>query len=110
MQPPPAQTGLITAAASFAVNYGVENISGFKFKATLTLLASGHALASFVVYCAINAALVLTAVLLTTQIAPAAAGSGIAEVKVSGGSALRLLGDGLASSFEPKGNHNDHTA
>jgi H+/Cl- antiporter ClcA len=77
--------GLITAAASFAVNYGVENISGFKFKATLTLLNSGHAVASFAVYCAINAALVLAAVALTTQVAPAAAGSGIAEVKVGFG-------------------------
>ncbi|KAI8468319.1 MAG: chloride channel [Monoraphidium minutum] len=73
--------GLATAGAAFAVNYGVENISGFKFRLTLQLLGRGHAAGSFAVYAAINAALVLAGTALTVYVAPAAAGSGIAEVK-----------------------------
>ncbi|GBF93681.1 hypothetical protein Rsub_06784 [Raphidocelis subcapitata] len=76
-----ALLGIITAAASFAVNYGVENLAALKFRATLALLAAGRPAASFLTYASINCALVAAAALLTTQFAPAAAGSGIAEVK-----------------------------
>lgn len=31
-------TGAVTAAAAFAVNLGVENIAGFKFWVTLTVI------------------------------------------------------------------------
>jgi chloride channel 7 len=77
-----AAAGVITAAAAFAVNLGVENISGFKFWATLTLLERGHAFASYLVYVLINCTLIVGSVFITMYFAPAAAGSGIAEVKV----------------------------
>ncbi len=73
---------MITAVAAFAVNVSVENISGFKFWATLLLISKGYVTLSFLVYLAINTALVFTAVAITTYVGPAAAGSGIAEVKV----------------------------
>jgi chloride channel 7 len=72
----------VTAAAAFAVNLGVENIAGFKFWATLTLLQRGHAVAALAAYTLINCCLVGASVTLTLAAAPAAAGSGIAEVKV----------------------------
>jgi chloride channel 7 len=62
----------------------VENIAGFKFWLTLTLLERQHAFASYIVYVAINCSLIVGSVALTVYVAPAAAGSGIAEVKVSG--------------------------
>lgn len=74
--------GLITAACAFAVNLGVENISGYKFWATLTLLERGQAFASYLVYVLINCSLVAASVYITVYHGPAAAGSGIAEVKV----------------------------
>ena len=74
--------GIITAAAAFAVNFGVENIAGFKFWATLTLLERGQGVASYLVYVLINCSLIVGSVALTMLVAPAAAGSGIAEVKV----------------------------
>lgn len=77
--------GVITAAAAFAVNLGVENISGFKFWATLTLLERGQPVASFLVYALVNCVLIGVSVYVTVNYAPAAAGSGIAEVKVSRG-------------------------
>uniref|UniRef100_A0A383VWF9 Chloride channel protein n=1 Tax=Tetradesmus obliquus TaxID=3088 RepID=A0A383VWF9_TETOB len=73
--------GVITAAAAFAVNLGVENISGFKFWATLTLLERGQPVASFLVYALVNCVLIGVSVYVTVNYAPAAAGSGIAEVK-----------------------------
>ncbi len=74
--------GIITAGCAFAVNLGVENISGYKFWATLTLLERGQAFASYLVYVSINCGLVAASVYITVYYAPAAAGSGIAEVKV----------------------------
>lgn len=76
--------GVITAGCAFAVNLGVENISGYKFWATLTLLGQGRAFASYLVYVVINCCLVAGSVYVTMYFAPAAAGSGIAEVKVGG--------------------------
>ena len=73
---------MIVAFFAFAVNLSVENIAGFKFWATLTLLARGHPVWSFLTYVGANAALVGAATALTVYYAPAAAGSGIAEVKV----------------------------
>lgn len=74
--------GVVTAFAAFCVNVSVENLSGFKFWATLSLIGRGHILLSFIVYVAINFLLVASAVLVTVRVGPAAAGSGIAEVKV----------------------------
>ncbi|MEW5313527.1 MAG: hypothetical protein WDW38_005088 [Sanguina aurantia] len=73
--------GVCTAIAAFAVNIGVENISGFKFWAVLTIASQGSYFASFLIYAVINAVLVTSAVALTVYAAPAASGSGIAEVK-----------------------------
>lgn len=61
---------------------GVENIAGFKFWVTLTLLDRNQAFASYLVYVLINCSLIVGSVALTVLVAPAAAGSGIAEVKV----------------------------
>jgi hypothetical protein len=72
------------------VNYGVENLAALKFRATLSLLASGRPAAAFMAYAAVNCALVAAAAVLTTQFAPAAAGSGIAEVKVRRGAGRGL--------------------
>lgn len=69
--------------AAFAVNLGVENISGLKFWVTLTMLERGWTVASLVVYAAMNLVLVLSSIYITITYAPAAAGSGIADVKVS---------------------------
>jgi H+/Cl- antiporter ClcA len=63
---------------------GVENIAGFKFWLTLTLLERRQAFASYLVYVLINCSLIVGSVALTVFVAPAAAGSGIAEVKVGG--------------------------
>ncbi len=98
---PPSEPGTTTAAAAFAVNLSVENIAAFKFWATLTALQSHGYLGSFLLYTSINGALVLLSVLVTLFIGPAAAGSGIGEVKVMGGShhgdvAIRLKGDASA--------------
>ncbi len=55
-------TGVITATAAFLVNLAVENIAGFKFYATLTLLSRGHWIGSYLAYVAMNGTLVLLAV------------------------------------------------
>ncbi|GLC67770.1 hypothetical protein PLESTF_000605500 [Pleodorina starrii] len=73
--------GVITALAAFAVNLSVENISGFKFWATLTIMERGNLLGSFLAYVAMNAALVTGSVAITAYLGPAAAGSGIPDVK-----------------------------
>lgn len=71
------------------MNFSVENISGYKFWVTLTLLDQGYVLPSFLLYLLINCSLVAAAVAVTVYWAPAAAGSGIAEVKVRGGGGPR---------------------
>ncbi|PNW88649.1 hypothetical protein CHLRE_01g038700v5 [Chlamydomonas reinhardtii] len=73
--------GVVTALAAFAVNLAVENISGFKFWATLTIMERGDVLGSYLAYTAMNAALVGASVAITLYVGPAAAGSGIADVK-----------------------------
>lgn len=73
---------MVTALAAFAVNLAVENISGFKFWATLTIMERGDVLGSYLAYTAMNAALVGASVAITLYVGPAAAGSGIADVKV----------------------------
>lgn len=73
---------MITALAAFTVNLSVENISGFKFWATLTIMERGNLVGSFLAYVAMNAALVTASVAITIYVGPAAAGSGIPEVKV----------------------------
>lgn len=45
----PYRAGAMTAIAAFAVNVSVENIAGFKFWATLSLLEKGYVGGSFLV-------------------------------------------------------------
>eukprot|EP00798_Chlamydomonas_sp_ICE-L_P013668 gene13668-19556_t len=55
--------GALTALAAFGVNFFVENISGFKFWATLSLIDKNWYVSSFVIYTLINCTLVVFAVL-----------------------------------------------
>lgn len=79
----------------------MENIAGFKFWAVLTMMERGWLGGSFLVYAAINLVLVMASVMLTVYWSPAAAGSGIAEVKVRrrGG----VLGGCVALGWAPVG-------
>eukprot|EP00850_Spirogloea_muscicola_P011972 SM000076S21793 [mRNA] locus=s76:235730:243321:- [translate_table: standard] len=69
-----------TALAAFFINVAVENLAGWKFTATFWLLRHSYA-AAFIVYALFNVALVLSSVHIVTEYAPAAAGSGIPEIK-----------------------------
>ena len=73
--------GATTASAAFIVNLAVQNIAGVKFGATLSVMQSYGYLTSFLLYALINGLLVLVSVLVTIYMGPAAAGSGISEVK-----------------------------
>jgi chloride channel 7 len=77
---------------------GVENIAGFKFWVTLTLLDRNQAFASYLVYVLINCSLIVGSVALTVLVAPAAAGSGIAEVKVRAPAETWIMGVALGVS------------
>ncbi|KAG0554790.1 hypothetical protein KC19_12G119300 [Ceratodon purpureus] len=72
--------GIGTGLAAFFINIAVENFSGWKFAATFALMEY-HFFLGLVVYIAFNAALVFSSALIVTQFAPAAAGSGIPEIK-----------------------------
>jgi hypothetical protein len=61
----PCPAGVTTAIAAFTVNWGVENIAGFKFWVTLMLMKNGWVFGSLVTYVAMNAALVFVAVSIT---------------------------------------------
>lgn len=78
------------AHAAFIVNMGVENIAAYKIALTFALLPHSY-LASFICYVGINCALVAVAAALVNYAAPAAAGSGIPEVKVRREREGRLL-------------------
>ncbi|KAJ9530379.1 hypothetical protein QJQ45_000747 [Haematococcus lacustris] len=69
------------ALAAFAVHLSVENTAGFKHWATLKLMEKGWTGAALLLYATMNALLVMVAVCVTLFVAPAAAGSGIAECK-----------------------------
>lgn len=62
------------------INISVENFAGWKFSLTFTIIQKSY-LAGFVVYILFNLLLVLSSVYIVTQFAPAAAGSGIPEIK-----------------------------
>ncbi|XP_024363094.1 chloride channel protein CLC-d isoform X2 [Physcomitrium patens] len=72
--------GIGTGLAAFLINIAVENFSGWKFAATFALMKYSTFL-GLVIYIAFNAALVFSSVYIITQFAPAAAGSGIPEIK-----------------------------
>ncbi|KAM6566184.1 hypothetical protein CsatA_025312 [Cannabis sativa] len=72
--------GIGTGLAAVFINISVENFAGWKFALTFAIIQKSY-VAGFVVYILINLALVLSSVYIITQFAPAAAGSGIPEIK-----------------------------
>ncbi|XP_062206235.1 chloride channel protein CLC-c-like [Phragmites australis] len=73
--------GLVVGLVGFFNNIAVENIAGFKLLLTSNLMLHNRYMAAFVVYIGCNAILAAAAAALCAYIAPAAAGSGIPEVK-----------------------------
>ncbi|MCO5554532.1 hypothetical protein L7F22_008061 [Adiantum nelumboides] len=73
--------GLLTGITGFAINLAVENISAFKFLKTTQYMENIRLDIAYAILVASNLVLVLISGLLCTYIAPAAAGSGIPDVK-----------------------------
>jgi chloride channel 7 len=69
-----------TGLSAFFINISVENFSGWKFAATFAVMRHSYIL-GFLLYVLFNGALVFSSVYIVTQFAPAAAGSGIPEIK-----------------------------
>ena len=77
-------TAVGTALVAFVINISVENLAGAKFSLTFGAIGAGGGggyLAGYVVYTSVNCLLVSGAAYVVTTFAPAAAGSGIPEVK-----------------------------
>ncbi|KAM7279097.1 hypothetical protein ACFE04_006231 [Oxalis oulophora] len=72
--------GIGTGLAAVFINISVENFAGWKFSLTFAIIQKSY-VAGFVVYILINLALVFSSVFIITNFAPAAAGSGIPEIK-----------------------------
>ena len=73
-----------TALVAFVINISVENLAGAKFSLTFGAIGAGGGggfLAGYVVHTSVNCLLVSGAAYVVTTFAPAAAGSGIPEVK-----------------------------
>ncbi|KAF8693448.1 hypothetical protein HU200_038844 [Digitaria exilis] len=73
--------GLLTGVVGFFNNLAVENIAGLKLLRTSDLMLKGRYLKAFFVYGGCNVVLAASAAAICAYIAPAAAGSGIPEVK-----------------------------
>ncbi|GAV57078.1 CBS domain-containing protein/Voltage_CLC domain-containing protein [Cephalotus follicularis] len=73
--------GLGTGLVGFFNNIGVENIAGFKLLLTTDLMSDHKYYKAFAAYACCNVGLAAAAAALCAFIAPAAAGSGIPEVK-----------------------------
>ncbi|XP_020588022.1 chloride channel protein CLC-c isoform X2 [Phalaenopsis equestris] len=73
--------GLATGIVGFFNNLAIENIAGFKFVLTNNLMLEQRYLLAFVAYAGCNVVLAAAAAALCAYVAPAAAGSGIPEVK-----------------------------
>lgn len=69
-----------TGLAAVFINISVENFAGWKYSLTFDIIQKSY-LAGFLVYMLINLALVLSSAYIITNFAPAAAGSGIPEIK-----------------------------
>lgn len=69
-----------TGLAAVFINLSVENFAGWKFALTFAIIQKSY-VAGFLVYILINLVLVFSSVYIVTQFAPAAAGSGIPEIK-----------------------------
>jgi hypothetical protein len=73
--------GVATALTALCINMAVERVAGIKFLTTSALMLShGHA-ASFFFFLTMNVSLAAAASAVTVLFAPAAAGSGIGDVK-----------------------------
>ncbi|CAM8954942.1 unnamed protein product [Rhodiola kirilowii] len=73
--------GLSTGMVGFFNNLGVENIAGFKLLLTNNLMIQKRYYQAFALFAGCNMVLAACAAALCAYIAPAAAGSGIPEVK-----------------------------
>nr|KYP42274.1 Chloride channel protein CLC-c [Cajanus cajan] len=73
--------GLGTGLVGFFNSFAVENIAGFKLLMTTNLISKHRYLEAFLAYAGVNICLAAAAAALCAFIAPAAAGSGIPEVK-----------------------------
>ncbi|XP_073006449.1 chloride channel protein CLC-d isoform X2 [Typha latifolia] len=72
--------GIGTGFAAVFINLAVENFSGWKYAATFSIIQHSY-FAGFLVYILFNLGLVFFSVVIVTEFAPAAAGSGIPEIK-----------------------------
>ncbi|XP_031276562.1 chloride channel protein CLC-d isoform X2 [Pistacia vera] len=72
--------GIGTAFAAVFINISVENFAGWKFALTFNIIQKSY-FAGFLVYILINLVLVFSSVYIVTHFSPAAAGSGIPEIK-----------------------------
>ncbi|XP_062214905.1 chloride channel protein CLC-d-like [Phragmites australis] len=72
--------GVGTGLAAIFINLAVENFSGWKYTVTFAIIRHSY-FVGFLVYTLINLALVFSSVYIVTNFAPAAAGSGIPEIK-----------------------------
>ncbi|KAI9115101.1 hypothetical protein K1719_014114 [Acacia pycnantha] len=72
--------GIGTGLAAVFINISVENFAGWKYSLTFNIIQKSY-VAGFIVYALINLVLVYSSVYIITQFSPAAAGSGIPEIK-----------------------------
>ncbi|XP_028773976.1 chloride channel protein CLC-d [Neltuma alba] len=72
--------GIGTGLAAIFINISVENFAGWKYSLTFNIIQKSY-VAGFIVYVLINLVLVYSSVYIVTQFSPAAAGSGIPEIK-----------------------------
>ncbi|XP_010541946.1 PREDICTED: putative chloride channel-like protein CLC-g [Tarenaya hassleriana] len=73
--------GVIVSLIGFAINLAVENLAGVKFVVTSNMMLSRRFGMGFLVFTVSNLVLTLFASVITAFVSPAAAGSGIPEVK-----------------------------
>lgn len=69
-----------TGLAAIFINISVENFAGWKFALTFAIIQKSY-FAGLLIYVFFNLALVFSSVYIVTHFAPAAAGSGIPEIK-----------------------------
>ncbi|KAJ4715765.1 Chloride channel protein [Melia azedarach] len=88
--------GLLTGLVGIFSNIAVENLSGFKLLLTADLMTQHKYVKAFAVFAGCNIGLAAAAAALCAFIAPAAAGSGIPEVKayLNGVDAYSILAPG----------------
>ncbi|XP_020683589.1 putative chloride channel-like protein CLC-g [Dendrobium catenatum] len=73
--------GMLSGCVGFFNNIAIENIAGIKFVVTSNMMLANKYMWAFGVFASSNLVLTMFAAVITAYIAPAAAGSGIPEVK-----------------------------